>query len=100
MTSLTWELVDAIAADLGATPANRRKWRQTGRQVPTSWRIRIAEALKARGTAVEFSAFDDLPPRPGKLCVHGTDECPAAAMPAPGKSSRHSRALERNKNND
>lgn len=99
MISLTWEIVDAIAAELGATAATRRKWRQTGRQVPTSWRIRIVEALKARGERVEFTAFDDLPPRPGKLCVHGGSECPAAAAPAPGKRKANSLTPERNQNN-
>lgn len=99
MNSLTWETVDAVAADLGATAQQRRKWRQTGRKVPDAWRIRIAEQMKTRGEPIAFSAFDGLPPRPGKLCVHGRDECPAAAAPAPGKRSPRSRTHERNENN-
>lgn len=99
MASLTWEIVDEIAAALGASAGQRRKWRQTGRQVPNSWRIRIAEKLKADGRPIDFSAFDDLPPRPGKLCVHGRDECPLAAAPAPGKRATPSRPLERKQNN-
>lgn len=99
MSRLTWEIVDTIAADLGASPQTRRKWRQTNRQVPTSWRIRIAEVLKGRGEPIDFSAFDDLPPRPGKLSVHSGDICAAAAVPTPGKRNAISRTLERNKNN-
>lgn len=72
--TLTWETVDAIAAELGASTANRRKWRQTGRQVPDAWRIRISKVLQDRGTPVDFSAFDDLPPRPGKLSSHNATD--------------------------
>lgn len=99
MSSLTWEAVDEIAAELGASAGQRRKWRQTGRQVPNSWRIRIAEKMKAKGEPIEFSAFDDLPPRPGKLSVHNGDTCPPAAAPAPGKRKSHSRTTERKQNN-
>ncbi|MDK8187747.1 MULTISPECIES: hypothetical protein [Sphingomonas] len=99
MSTLTWEIVDKIAAGLGASAGQRRKWRQTGRQVPNSWRIRIAEAIKGRGEPIDFSAFDDLPPRPGKLSVHSGDICAAAAVPTPGKRNANSRTLERNKNN-
>lgn len=99
MTALTWEIVDAIAADLGASAATRRKWRQTNRQVPNNWRIRIAEVLKARGDSVDFSAFDDLPPRPGKLALHSDSQCPAAAATSPGKRTLNSPSLERKQNN-
>ena len=68
--ALTWERVDAIATELGATAAQRRKWRQIGRQVPDAWRIRIADHLKKAGEDVAFADFDGLPPRPGRLCVH------------------------------
>lgn len=71
MPSLTWEDVDTAAAALGATPAQRRKWRQIGRQVPDTWRIRIAEHLKAEGTEVAFADFDDLTPRPGRIAAAG-----------------------------
>lgn len=66
-TPLTWELVDSTAKTLGATAVQRRKWRQTGRQVPPAWRIRITDALREAGTPIETAAFDDLPPRPGRL---------------------------------
>jgi len=70
--TLTWEMVDEAAAALGATAVQRRKWRQIGRQVPDTWRIRVAEDLKARtGVEVAFSEFDDLPPRPGRLAIGG-----------------------------
>lgn len=99
MTVLTWEIVDAIAAELGATDANRRKWRQTGRQVPDAWRIRIVNALKARGAVVEFSAFDDLPPRPGKLSSHADANIGGAPAPAPGKRRNGSPRAERSGTN-
>ncbi|WP_230770625.1 hypothetical protein [Sphingomonas sp. Leaf4] len=85
MTALTWEIVDAIATDLGASAAQRRKWRQTGRQVPDSWRIRIIDDLAERGVEVKASAFDDLPPRPGRLDVHAAGDIPARRVAAPGK---------------
>lgn len=97
--TLTWETVDAIAADLGASAANRRKWRQTGRQVPDAWRIRIVDALKARGVVVEFSAFDDLPPRPGKLSSHADGNIGGAPTPAPGKRRNGSPRAERSGTN-
>ncbi len=67
MAALSWELVDATAATLGATAAQRRKWRQIGRQVPDAWRIRIVNQLKVEGREIAFEAFDELPPRPGRL---------------------------------
>jgi hypothetical protein len=68
-TPLTWELVDKTAATLDASPAQRRKWRQIGRQVPDAWRIRIVDALKAAGIAVDFKQFDELTPRPGRIAT-------------------------------
>jgi len=67
MFAVTWELVNTTAAALGATLAQRRRWRGVGRQVPSSWRIRIAEKLAADGTPIELASFDDLPPRPGRI---------------------------------
>ena len=67
--TLTWETVDTAAAALGASAAQRRKWRQIGRQVPDTWRIRISDHLKADGTIVEFAQFDELPPRPGRIAT-------------------------------
>jgi len=69
--TLTWETVDTAAAALGASEAQRRKWRQIGRQVPDTWRIRISDHLKAGGTIVEFAQFDELPPRPGRIATTG-----------------------------
>ena len=88
--TLTWEMVDAAAARLGATEAQRRKWRQTGRQVPDGWRIRIAKDLADHGQSVEFSAFDDLPPRPGRLSVHDDTDTGSSTAAAPGKAVRNS----------
>lgn len=58
---LTWELVDAVAADLGAKDEARRKWRDRG--IPADWRIKIAQQLEIGGrafTASDFDAFDAL----------------------------------------
>lgn len=93
--TLTWEMVDTAAARLGATEAQRRKWRQTGRQVPDSWRIRIVKDLADHGQSVEFDAFDDLPPRPGRLSVHDDTDTGSNAAPAPGKSRKNSPRPER-----
>lgn len=65
--ALTWETVDRAAAAIGATAAQRRKWRQTGRQVPDTWRIRIVEHLRGEGVEVGFDQFDELTPRPGRI---------------------------------
>lgn len=84
--TLTWEAVDAAAARLGATEAQRRKWRQTGRQVPDGWRIRIAKELAEHGQPVAFEAFDDLPPRPGRLSGHDGTDTGSNTAAAPGKT--------------
>lgn len=68
-TTLTWQLVDATAFELGVTEAARLKWRQEGRGVPAVWRIQIAEKLKANGIHIELSAFDRLPPNPGRIAA-------------------------------
>jgi hypothetical protein len=68
-TPLTWEQVDKTAATLGASAAQRRKWRQIGRQVPDTWRIRIVDALKGDGIVVDFKQFDELTPRPGRIAT-------------------------------
>lgn len=67
MAALTWEVVDAAAEQLGASAAQRRKWRQVGREVPAAWRIRIAEHLTDSGTPAKPADFDSLAPRPGRL---------------------------------
>lgn len=93
--TLTWEVVDAAAARLGATEAQRRKWRQTGRQVPDGWRIRIAKDLADHGQPVAFEAFDDLPPRPGRLSAHDGSDTGSATAPAPGNARNNSPRRER-----
>ena len=56
--TLTWPLVDAIAAELGATPAARAKWK--ARRVPFKWRVKIMDALEPRGVKVASAAFESL----------------------------------------
>lgn len=64
---LDWRTVDTMGAELGASEASRLKWRQ--RTVPPAWRIKIAEALEARGKGVPLSAFDRLPNNPGRIAA-------------------------------
>ena len=59
-TNLTWQDVDAVAAELGVTIEARRKWRQRPPGVPYKLRIQIFEALRATGREIDFSAFDEL----------------------------------------
>jgi hypothetical protein len=68
-TTLTWRIVDDIAAELGAKPEARAKWRQAGRGVPAEWRIRITQAMMARGIPVALSDFDRLPENPGRIAA-------------------------------
>lgn len=49
----TWDRIDAVAAEIGATPAQRKKWRQRNR-VPAEWRIRIYEEAKGAIRLDEF----------------------------------------------
>lgn len=66
---LSWKLVDDVADQLGATESARLKWRQAGRGVPPVWRIKITEALMARGSPVALSDFDKLQPSPGRIAA-------------------------------
>lgn len=66
---LTWALVDRVAASLDATEVARRKWRQTGRQVPHEWRAKIIDKLAAEGVTVRFADFDALPETPGSIAA-------------------------------
>lgn len=66
---LTWLIVDGTAAELGAKPDARAKWRQPGRGVPAEWRIKITQALMARGVPVALSDFDRLPENPGRIAA-------------------------------
>ena len=66
---LTWQVVDAIAAELGATDAARAKWRQRQRGVPPAWQLRITRELMARGAPVSLDAFGELEPNPGRIAA-------------------------------
>lgn len=67
--TLNWRIVDDTAAELGASESARLKWRQAGRGVPSEWRIKITQALMARGVPVALSDFDDLPENPGRIAA-------------------------------
>lgn len=66
---LNWALVDRVAAALDASDVARRKWRQTGRQVPHEWRAKIIDKLAAEGVSVNFADFDSLPETPGSIAA-------------------------------
>lgn len=66
---LTWQLVDSVAADLGAGESARLKWRQEGRGVPSKWKLDIARELMARGVPVALGDFDNLEPKPGRIAA-------------------------------
>lgn len=68
-STLTWKLVDDIAADLGAGEAGRLKWRQRPAGVPSKWRIAIAQELMRRGIPVALSDFDKLDQTPGRIAA-------------------------------
>ena len=65
--TLSWHVVDTVAAELGAKDYARAKWRQPNRGVPAEWRIKITQALMARGVPVALSDFDNLPEKPGRI---------------------------------
>jgi hypothetical protein len=67
--TLTWRIVDDIAAELDAKPEARAKWRQRGRGVPAEWRIKITQALMARGVPISLSDFERLPENPGRIAA-------------------------------
>lgn len=68
-TTLNWRIVDDTAAELGANKEARAKWRQAGRGVPAEWRIKITQALMARGVPIALSDFDRLPENPGRIAA-------------------------------
>jgi hypothetical protein len=68
-TTLTWRIVDDTAAELGANREARAKWRQPNRGVPAEWRIKITQALMARGVPIALSDFDRLPENPGRIAA-------------------------------
>lgn len=67
--TLTWRLVDDIAAELEVPKSARLKWRQPGRGVPDKWKIRITQALMARGVPIALNDFDRLPENPGRIAA-------------------------------
>lgn len=66
---ITWQLVDSIAAEMGAKAQARFKWRQSGRGVPAAWQIKIARELMARGVPVSLDDFDKLEAKPGRIAA-------------------------------
>lgn len=66
-STLNWRIVDDTAAELGAKQEARAKWRQ--RHVPPEWRIKITQALMARGVPVALADFDKLPTNPGRIAA-------------------------------
>lgn len=67
--NLTWNVVDDIAAELGAKREARAKWRQEGRGVPAEWKIKITQALMSRGVPIALGDFDALPSNPGRIAA-------------------------------
>lgn len=67
--SLSWTVVDRVAEILGAADSARRKWRQSGRGVPASWRIKIAEHLMREGVPVALAEFERLEANPGRIAA-------------------------------
>lgn len=52
-------LIDDLAAELGASEAARKKWRQRG--IPHRWRIPLIEAAAERGITLVGGDFDRCP---------------------------------------
>lgn len=67
--TINWRVVDDIAAELDVSRDARLKWRQPNRGVPAEWKIKIAQALMARGVPVSLSDFDRLPENPGRIAA-------------------------------
>jgi hypothetical protein len=68
-SNITWQLVDSVAAELGAKQGARFKWRQSGRGVPASWQIKIVQELMRRGVPVSLDDLASLPVNPGKIAA-------------------------------
>jgi hypothetical protein len=68
-STLNWRVVDEVATELGAKEHARAKWRQAGRGVPADWKIKITQALLARGVPVSLADFERLPERPGRIAA-------------------------------
>lgn len=67
--TLSWKLVDDVAAELGVTAVARHKWRQRETGVPPKWRIEITQELMRRGIPVALSDFDKLDQTPGRIAA-------------------------------
>lgn len=67
--TLSWRMVDEIAAELGAKDSARLKWRQPSRGVPAEWKIKITQALMSRGVPIALSDFESLPENPGRIAA-------------------------------
>jgi hypothetical protein len=65
--TLNWLMVDETAAALEASESARLKWRQRG--VPAEWKIKITQALMARGVPVALNDFERLPKNPGRIAA-------------------------------
>lgn len=61
--TLTWDVVDTVAEELGAQRWARLKWRQRG--VPYEWRVKITQRLMSQGVPISLGDFDRL----GKLAA-------------------------------
>jgi hypothetical protein len=68
-STLTWRMVDEVAAELGAKDHARLKWRQEGRGVPPHWRIKITQSLLSKGVPIALNDFDTLPSNPGRIAA-------------------------------
>ena len=55
-STISWYLVNEVAAELGAKEHARAKWRQRG--IPAEWRIKITQELMSRGVPVALSDFE------------------------------------------
>ena len=67
--TLTWQIVDNVAAELGVKEPARLKWRQPGRGVPPVWQLKIARSLMERGVPVSLDDFAKLETNPGRIAA-------------------------------
>lgn len=60
-----WQLIEAVAADLGVTANTRRMWRLRG-AVSHRMRVKILVGARERGVDLADSDFEYRPPRAAK----------------------------------